>query len=63
MQDRCFAPLDWTDPPRTRSGCFSLRGFLHNSRDGGARREKEKKKKKKKAKEKVDGPRVTVFLL
>lgn len=21
MQDRCFAPLDWTD--RTRSGCFS----------------------------------------
>lgn len=23
MQDRCFAPLDWTD--RTRSGCFSTR--------------------------------------
>lgn len=38
MQDRCFAPLDWTDPPRTRSARLSLRGFLHNSRGGGGRK-------------------------
>lgn len=38
MQDRCFAPFDWTDPPRTRSARLSLRGFLHNSRGGGGRK-------------------------
>lgn len=57
MQDRCFAPLDWTD--RTRSGCFSTRVdsciIREMGREKGEGVEEEEKEEEKEEEEERSG--------